>query len=194
MHSNKTPLINRLRHISDSINMRDAELSEFVEYCRITGENPEKWYVIYNEAKQALILFAPDGTQYKPAPAEGDKFDIYTGFCLAVFNNQLGLTYQDINRFFTMFTKRTKTNDPALNFIRKLIEETTGISESDLLARIETAQEDRSGKHFAINVPICLVSIDETESECDCECCPFDETRSDADDPIERLIRAIFNA
>ena len=182
-----TPLITRLKKIGTTIEQRDRELARFVKMCDEQDIPSEIWSVIYNEKKNALILFSPDGMQYKPIPAEGDKFDVYTGFALAVFKNQTGLSYQDINRFFEMFTKRTKTNDPALRFIRKFVEETTGIREENLLSRLASAKEDRSGKHFRIYVPLCLASIEEDDDD-ECELHGFSPV-----DPIERLLEAILS-
>lgn len=187
MHS-KTPLITRLKKIGTTIEQRDVDLSAFVEACCAAGVPYDVWHIIYNEKKKALILFAPDGTQYKPIPAEGDEFNVYTGFALAVFENHMGLTYQDINRLFGMFTERTEKHDPALLFICKFVAEATGITEKDLMARLDSAKADRSGKHFLISVPLCLVTADEIEDETPCgRCC-------EPEDPIACLLAAILSA
>lgn len=159
------PLIGRLAGLCDSIERRDEELAEFIECCCNARIPFDQWKFFVNNEKKVIVALSPDGKEYKRKPAAGDKFDPYTGIALAIFENHTGITYQQLNRCLSLFAKRTKTQDPALTFIRMFVAEGTGFTEEKMNAMMADCVEKNGNIVLTANIPVFTVTLSCEDSE-----------------------------
>lgn len=132
----------------------DAELEKLHrgQDC-MNPDEMEEWTVIVSEKKKTLVVISPFGEKYVKKAMDGDEFSIEKGIALAVFENNTGIRYQDLRRFFELFANVTDQNDPAMNFIMRFFEEITGLSDEIFNKVIKELPEYPEGKRFYIDVP-----------------------------------------
>ena len=111
---------------------------------------PRTFRVIVSEEKETLVLITPEGRKIVKKPMEGEKFDPYIGFALAYIENEWGVRYMRLRDLFDVFTKSTKTNDVAINFVCAFVEAETGIDRNEFARMIEEATMFNAGKIFEI--------------------------------------------
>lgn len=74
----------------------------------------------------------------------GDKFDVYTGVALCLFEYMTSLTYQDLRRLFESFAPATKKTDPVIEFIEQYVEG-SGIDRKIIEEELERCPETKDG-------------------------------------------------
>lgn len=133
----------------------DGQVVLMYENARTEFEGYGNDFVFYiNEKAKTMVGKINEGKEtYKVKCAPEDKFDVYTGFALIIFAHYTHSNYGALSRIFESFAPRTKSKDPALDFIRQYAKEMSGLDKADLEQIYKNGYKDSKG-----NVIINLLS------------------------------------
>ena len=129
----------------------------------------EEWEIIVNQSKKTVVAISPFGKKYVKKAMDGDDFSALKGIALAAFENNSGIRYQDLRRFFEIFVGVNDNSDPAMNFIVRFFEEVTGLDAADIDKVLQEIPDMRGGKRIYIEIPTVGSSDDVIDFLCDTE-------------------------
>ena len=113
------------------------------QYEHLLGDAYCGGWVFYVNAEKGVTVVRNEATNQKCVVrlSKGDKFDVYTGICIGLFNLLYGIPYWRLNRLMEQFALVDETHDPTAKFVCKYVEDALGINRDDVESEYKIASE-----------------------------------------------------